>query len=58
MKRLSLFLAAVSAVTLTSRAQTNNPSALERFAKPSDALVAAALDAGGSDNVTVVVVDL
>ncbi len=41
MKRLSLFLAAVSVVTLTSRAQTNNPSALERFAKPSDALVAA-----------------
>jgi azurin/glucose/arabinose dehydrogenase len=41
MKRLSFFLAAVSAVTLTSRAQTNNPSALERFAKPSDALVAA-----------------
>ena len=41
MKRLSLFLAAVSAATLTSRAQTNNPSALERFAKPSDALVAA-----------------
>ena len=41
MKRLSFFLAAVSAATLTSRAQTNNPSALERFAKPSDALVAA-----------------
>ena len=40
MKRLSFFLAAVSAATLTSRAQTNNPSALERFAKPSDALVA------------------
>ena len=41
MKRLSFFLAAVSAATLTSRAQTNNPSALERFAKPSDALIAA-----------------
>jgi azurin/glucose/arabinose dehydrogenase len=41
MKRLALFLTAVSAVTLPSRAQTNNPSALERFAKPSDALVAA-----------------
>ena len=41
MKRLSLLLAAVFAVTLVSRAQTNNPSALERFAKPTEALVAA-----------------
>ena len=40
MKRLYFFLA-VSALTLASRAQTNNPSALERFAKPSDLLVAA-----------------
>jgi len=40
MKRLYFFLA-VSALTLASRAQTNNPSALERFAKPSELLVAA-----------------
>lgn len=43
MKRSSLFLAAVSALVVPGAAvaQTNNPSAVERFAKPSDALTAA-----------------
>ena len=42
MKRTSLFLAAVSALAVNGvvSAQTNNPSAVERFAKPSDALTA------------------
>ena len=43
MKRIPLFLAAFSTLALTgpASAQTNNPSAVERFAKPSDALTAA-----------------
>jgi len=40
MKRLFLSLLALAQFPLVSRAQTDNPSAAERFAKPSDDLVA------------------